>query len=366
VFEVFTDGARRVVVRAQEWTRAWRRADIGTGELLAALAGPDGQEAAAALSARGVTPQDLETELVARLPPGRRSGSGHIPFSNRLTRALERAVDHALQSGSGDELPAAPAAGTRPRQVLRPGHLLLGLLDDDECTASRVLAGLGVDPIELRLDVRRLLGRGPGADPVEGMAPVTGARPASRHRPAGTSRFPQPGPDHGPPSGGWAGGTMPAAERMPSAPDLPASGPARAAWIELQRRQARLPVAWMRTRSGYFAVRRNESRSVHRLAARLGLRPEEERLLHERHDGVIDEISRRADPNHDQRLVPGPGRQPRGRSEGLGHRPPAGAVTRWIELRRPGLAGPRRSGSCGDGSSGWATGASTRSRCGCA
>ncbi|MDQ3456338.1 MAG: hypothetical protein M3513_12960, partial [Actinomycetota bacterium] len=90
MFERFTDQARRAVVLAQQESRRLGHDHIGTGHLLLALlhdadGGDDGT--AQVLAAAGATLSAARPALQQRSAGGS-GGTGHIPLTPRLKRAL--------------------------------------------------------------------------------------------------------------------------------------------------------------------------------------------------------------------------------------------------------------------------------------
>ena len=128
MFERFTDSARRVVVHAQEESRALGHGKIGAEHLLLGLAHEDSGPAAAALGSLGLTLAGLREAVAAAVEDGGPPPRAHIPFTLRAKRVLE----HSL---------------TGARQLQHPyigsGHLLLGLLAEDDGVAAEILGRAG-------------------------------------------------------------------------------------------------------------------------------------------------------------------------------------------------------------------------------
>jgi ATP-dependent Clp protease ATP-binding subunit ClpA len=168
VFERFTDPARRVVVLAQEETRARGDDRIGSEHLLLGVCRATDTHGAALLAARGVTVRVVESDLAAGAPPDipdrdalagvgidldevrdrveeafgpgalestrsagarRRRRRGHIPFDRGAKKVLELALREAIRRGDR-------SIGTE--------HVLLGLLHRDTGRAATVLHARGV------------------------------------------------------------------------------------------------------------------------------------------------------------------------------------------------------------------------------
>jgi len=145
VFERFTERARQVVVLAQDEARALGHDYIGTEHLLLGLLREEQGVGAQTLQGLGLTLEAVREQVVAHV--GRSESNDHtgqIPFSPRGKRALELALREALGLGHNH-------IGTE--------HLLLGLVRQEEGTASTVLHALGRDEETVRSDVvRRLAG----------------------------------------------------------------------------------------------------------------------------------------------------------------------------------------------------------------
>jgi ATP-dependent Clp protease ATP-binding subunit ClpA len=179
MFERFSADARQAVIAAQHESLRAGHESVGCEHLLLALVtdrrGIAGQAAAAA----GLDSDALRARIAARADPGsepldaealallgidldsvRRAaeaafGPGALnrgargrpgparPFGGGgLTKELKKSVELALRS----------AISMRDRQI-SPGHLLIGIIDQGDNAALRALAGAGIDPGALRLDV---------------------------------------------------------------------------------------------------------------------------------------------------------------------------------------------------------------------
>ena len=135
MFELFTDRARQVIVFAQDEARALGYSSIGTEHILLGLMREDEGLAAQALEKLGVTLTDTRARV------GRVGGveetpqTGQIPFTPsakdtlELTRRLALGLEH---NHIGTE------------------HLLLGLVEESEGMAARILLDFGVDRDSVR------------------------------------------------------------------------------------------------------------------------------------------------------------------------------------------------------------------------
>ncbi len=175
MFERFTKEAREAVVRAQEESRATSGRSIGTEHILLALIGSEGP-AGRALRGRGLELQalreavrrgagtgGLDAEALRVLgidldsvreaveetfgegaldePPGRRR-KGHIPFEPASKKALELSLRHALRL---------------KHNHINDGHVLLGVLHDENTPAVRLLRAHKIDVQALRDEITRLI-----------------------------------------------------------------------------------------------------------------------------------------------------------------------------------------------------------------
>lgn len=175
MFERFTADSRQVVVRAQDEARQMHHGFIGCEHLLLGLSGGQDTPAAAALATFGVDTDELRQRVAqcngpvssaldaealagigidldsvrraaeASFGPGaldRRAGrgtlSGHIPFTPRAKKSLELSLRAAVR---------------RNDREITPGHLLLGLIDQNDNAALRLLQAEGVASDALRQEV---------------------------------------------------------------------------------------------------------------------------------------------------------------------------------------------------------------------
>jgi dihydroneopterin aldolase len=152
VFERFTERARKVVVLAQEESGHLRHNYIGTEHLLLGLIREGEGVAAQALYACGVT-LDETREGVEGIVGYGESDASQKPLTPRSKRVLGLSLREA-QGLRHDHI------GTE--------HVLLGLTNETEGVAARVLRNLDVDPDALRREiVERLPDGEDGFDPLD-------------------------------------------------------------------------------------------------------------------------------------------------------------------------------------------------------
>ena len=143
MFEYFSDKAIKAVMLAQEEARRLGHNFVGTEQILVGLMSEGTSVAAKTLKAQGLSLREVQKEVEAII--GRGSGflPVEIPFTPRAKRIFETAMKEARQMGNN---------------YIGPEHILLGLLQDNEGVASKVLENLGVDRSQVRTEVIRSLG----------------------------------------------------------------------------------------------------------------------------------------------------------------------------------------------------------------
>ncbi|MBE1535419.1 Clp protease N-terminal domain-containing protein [Actinomadura algeriensis] len=178
MFERFTKDARETVVGAQAQARGLGHRHIGTEHVLLALAGADDP------TARTLREHGLDAAaLRARLAAGTGSGDGLDPEALRAIGIDLDAVRRATEQNFGEGALDAPRRGRgRPKGHIRftkeakkslelslrralhlghdhigTGHILLGVLHDDDFSAVRHAWAAGADVGELRADITRML-----------------------------------------------------------------------------------------------------------------------------------------------------------------------------------------------------------------
>jgi len=147
VFERFTEGARQVVVLAQDEARSLRHNYIGTEHLLLGLLRDEGGVAARVLESFDMTLEEVRAQVARIVGVGDDElRAGQIPFTVGAKRTLERALREALNL-------AHNYIGTE--------HILLGLPRDEEEVAARVLLDFDADEQRIRDAVLAAVGATP-------------------------------------------------------------------------------------------------------------------------------------------------------------------------------------------------------------
>ncbi len=155
MFEKFTDGARKVMVLAQEEARKLGQMYVGTEHLLLGLIREEDGIAAQALKRLDVTYEDaLEQVKQVAEKPDEPAPAGHIPFTPRAKRVLESALREMLSLG---------------QSYIATEHLLLGILREGNGVAMEALSRMGVSVDAVRNAVSELAPKRP-AQPPAGVA----------------------------------------------------------------------------------------------------------------------------------------------------------------------------------------------------
>jgi ATP-dependent Clp protease ATP-binding subunit ClpC len=143
MFERFTEQAIKAIMLAQEEARRLGHNFVGTEQILLGLVGEGTGIAARVLLEMGVNLKEARNEIENII--GRGSGflPPEIPFTPRVKRIFETALNEARQLG---------------HNYIGTEHILLGLIQDDEGVAAKVLQNLGIDRPRVRTQVIRAVG----------------------------------------------------------------------------------------------------------------------------------------------------------------------------------------------------------------
>jgi ATP-dependent Clp protease ATP-binding subunit ClpC len=142
-FDLFTKRARRVLMRAQEEAQRMRHNYIGTEHLLLGMIEEEKSVASKVLRKLGSDP-DRVRRLVERLTSSRRSSpfSGKPALTPRTRQVLETAIDEARRLG---------------HHYIDTGHLLLGLIQQNEGLAIDILRDIGISLEQVRQETTRMM-----------------------------------------------------------------------------------------------------------------------------------------------------------------------------------------------------------------
>jgi len=158
-FERFSEGARRVLTRAQGEAQRLGHSYIDTEHILLGIAGEESGIAAKVLNNLGISMSKMQAAVEFVIGKGeRRATSGDVDLAPRAKRAIEFAVDEARRLNSS---------------YIGVEHLLLGLMRESEGVAFSVLESFGITLERTRDEVSRVVRQ-------EGVRARTTGRVASR------------------------------------------------------------------------------------------------------------------------------------------------------------------------------------------
>ncbi|MBD1922633.1 ATP-dependent Clp protease ATP-binding subunit [Microcoleus sp. FACHB-831] len=147
MFEHLTDKAVKAIMLSQEEARRLGHNFVGTEQVLLGLIGEGTGVAAKVLTEMGVTLKDARKEVENIIGRGTGFVPAEIPFTPKAKRVFEQAFEQARKMG---------------HKYIGPEHLLLGLIQEGEGVAAKVLENLGISPDDVRTAVMEMLGEGVG------------------------------------------------------------------------------------------------------------------------------------------------------------------------------------------------------------
>ena len=128
-FERFSEGARKVLTKAQEEAKRLGHGYIDTEHILLGIVDEEGGVASKVLANLGVPLPKVRAAVEFVVGKGERRTAGEISLAPRAKRAIEVAVDEARRLNSS---------------YIGSEHLLLGLLGGKEGVACNVLENFGI------------------------------------------------------------------------------------------------------------------------------------------------------------------------------------------------------------------------------
>jgi ATP-dependent Clp protease ATP-binding subunit ClpC len=141
-FERFSEGARKVLTRAQEEAKRLGHGYIDTEHILLGILSEESGMAAKVLTNLGVPLNKVQAAVEFAVGRGGRQSSGEISLAPRAKRGIEFAVDEARRLNSN---------------YIGSEHLLLGLLSGREGVAGSVLESFGITLERARDEVKRVM-----------------------------------------------------------------------------------------------------------------------------------------------------------------------------------------------------------------
>ena len=142
MFERFTERARQVVVLAQDESRVLKHNYIGTEHILLGLLREEEGLAARVLDTLDITVDEVRAQVVRIVGQGDEVDTGQIPFTPRVKKVLELALQEALE---------------RDHNYIGTEHILLGLVRENGGVGARILLDFDVDPQKVRDEITRML-----------------------------------------------------------------------------------------------------------------------------------------------------------------------------------------------------------------
>ncbi len=143
MFERFTDRAIQVILLAQEECRRLGHNFVGSEQILIGLLLEDTSLAATVLKELGLTLSSARAEVEKIVGRGAGFVGPEIPFTPKAKQVLEQAIEEARQL---------------TQDYIGPEHLLLGLTQEPEGVAGKILQNLGIDLAQVRTEVIRITG----------------------------------------------------------------------------------------------------------------------------------------------------------------------------------------------------------------
>ncbi len=162
--EKFTQKAREAIQSAQQIAARYGHNYVGTEHLLMGLLAVTEGVASRALNNQGVTEYKVEEKLL-QISESQPSGTNtDLDFTPRTKRILEMSMQETLRMGTG-------YIGTE--------HLLLALLREPDCIATRILLSLNVNIQNLFEEILTMLGEGEKSPTVAPMGKQSKAKAPS-------------------------------------------------------------------------------------------------------------------------------------------------------------------------------------------
>jgi ATP-dependent Clp protease ATP-binding subunit ClpC len=141
MFERFSVRAREVVMLSLEEARALKHNYIGTEHILLGLLREEEGLAARVLESFDITVERVRAQIVRIAGEGEEVRDGPVPFTGRAKEVLERSLREAVALG---------------QQMISTEHILLGLLDEGDGVADRVLREYDADLTNIRNELQRI------------------------------------------------------------------------------------------------------------------------------------------------------------------------------------------------------------------
>lgn len=153
MFERYTERARKVIYLAQEEAKRLNHSYIGTEHILLGLLQDGDGVAAKTLTALGIAPARVQSEVEKMIGTGQYFFQGYPEFTPRAKRVLELALSEAQALG---------------HNYIGTEHILLGLIRERDGVAAKALLALGIDLEKVRNTVTNQFNLNTGSGQVQG------------------------------------------------------------------------------------------------------------------------------------------------------------------------------------------------------
>lgn len=142
----YTAQAERVLITAKNLARKWNHPYVGTEHLLLALKKEFTGVASQVLGMNGVEDEKVVKIIEELVAPGQDVKRKKIAFSPRLEFLLDNAMQEAVRQNS---------------EKIGTEHMLLAMIKDADCVATRILVTLNVDLAKVQDDILETVGLNP-------------------------------------------------------------------------------------------------------------------------------------------------------------------------------------------------------------
>jgi ATP-dependent Clp protease ATP-binding subunit ClpA len=161
ILSYLTDEGQKAIDEAAAAAREHKHGFIGTEHILLGLVRVDDGVAARVLESLDITVERVRAQVVRIVGTGGEEYSGEIPLTPRAKKALALSLREALSLGTRE---------------IKSGHILLGLVRENEGVAARILLDFDADAEKIRDAVIRAIsssGQPPVAPPTPPGVPIT-------------------------------------------------------------------------------------------------------------------------------------------------------------------------------------------------
>ena len=142
----YTAQAEKVLITAKNLARKWNHPYVGTEHLLLALKKEFTGVASQVLGMNGVEDKKVVKIIEELVAPGQDVKRKKIAFSPRLEFLLDNAMQEAVRQNS---------------EKIGTEHMLLAMIKDADCVATRILVTLNVDLAKVQDDILETVGLNP-------------------------------------------------------------------------------------------------------------------------------------------------------------------------------------------------------------